>query len=97
VAPRAQGRALRLPLFRAEDQGIRGDTEAIKKIVPKAYAYMTNHADAKSVENPLELKQFLKEPIKGDYNPDLVNRYLELKGIVPTTEKQDLLAPVEKG
>jgi hypothetical protein len=46
--------------------------------------------------NALELKQFLKEPIKGDYNPELLKRYPELKDILPTTAKQDLLAPVHK-
>jgi hypothetical protein len=68
----------------------------VKKIVRKAYGYMNNHADAKSVANALELKQLLKEPIAGDYNPALIKRYPELNGIVPVASKQDRLAPVIK-
>jgi uncharacterized protein YecE (DUF72 family) len=40
-----------------------GETlKAVKKIVGKAYGHMNNHADAKSVANAIELKQFLGEP-----------------------------------
>jgi len=69
---------------------------AVKKIVPKAYAYMNNHADAKSVANALELKELLKERITGEYNPELLKRYPELKALAPVTVKHDLLAPVHK-
>ena len=43
--------------------GVRRDAEGGQEIVPKAYGYMNNHADAKSVANAIELKQFLEEPI----------------------------------
>ena len=36
--------------------------KAVRQIVPKTYAYMNNHADAKSVANAVELKHFLHEP-----------------------------------
>jgi hypothetical protein len=51
-------------------------------------------ADAKSVANAIELKHLLKERITGDYNPELIKRYPELKAIVPAPAKRDLLVPV---
>jgi uncharacterized protein YecE (DUF72 family) len=68
--------------------------KAVRKIVRKAYGYMNNHADAKSVANAIELKHLLKEPITGDYNPALIKRYPELKAIVPAPAKRDSLVPV---
>jgi uncharacterized protein YecE (DUF72 family) len=71
---------------------------AVKKIVRKAYGYMNNHADAKSVANAMELKHLLKEPIVGDFNPELLKRYPALKDIVPatTTTTRQVLVPVRK-
>ncbi len=62
----------------------------------KAYGYMNNHADAKSVANAIELKQFLDEPIEGDYHPPLVERYPQLAGVARTTTPRDLLEPVRE-
>jgi hypothetical protein len=61
---------------------------------PKAYGYMNNPADAKSVANAIELEHLLKEAITGDYNPELLKRYPELKAIVPAPAKRELLVPV---
>ena len=71
-----------------------GETlQAVRKIVPKSYAYMNNHADAKSVVNAIQLKHVLKEPITRDYNPELMKRYPELKAIVPARTRE-VLVPV---
>jgi hypothetical protein len=69
----------------------------VKKIVKKAYGYMNNHADAKSVANAIELKHFLGERVPEDLNPEMLKRYPELKAVVPLRTKQDSLAPVRKG
>ena len=74
-----------------------GETlKAVKKIVRKSYGYMNNHADAKSVANAIELKDFLGEPVPEDLNPEMLKRYPELKAIVPVKATQDLLTPVRK-
>jgi uncharacterized protein YecE (DUF72 family) len=69
---------------------------AVTQIVPKAYVYMNNHADAKSVANALELKHLLKEPITGDFHPELLNRYPALKTMVPTASDRGVLVPVRR-
>ena len=80
----------------AEIQEFGETLKAVKKIVRKAYGYMNNHADAKSVANAIELKHFLGEPVPEDLNPEMLKRYPELKAIVPVKAKQDLLTPVRK-
>jgi uncharacterized protein YecE (DUF72 family) len=60
---------------------------AVKTIVRKAYGYMNNHADAKSVANAIELKHLLKEPIPTDLNPEMLRLYPELKRILPDSKR----------
>jgi uncharacterized protein YecE (DUF72 family) len=57
---------------------------AAKELVKKTYLYTNNHFAAKSVANAVMLKALLGEPIEGEYPPELVERYPELKDLVPT-------------
>ena len=45
----------------------------------KAYLYTNNHFSAKSVVNAVMLKAQLGEPIEGEYPPELVERYPEIR------------------
>jgi uncharacterized protein YecE (DUF72 family) len=58
---------------------------AARELVKKSYLYTNNHFSAKSVVNAVMLKAQLGEPIEGEYPPDLVKRYPELEGLVPTS------------
>jgi uncharacterized protein YecE (DUF72 family) len=53
-------------------------------IVKKAYVFMNNHFASKSVVNAVVLKHLAGEPITGNYPPELVERYPDLKGLVET-------------
>ena len=55
---------------------------AAKRLVKKLYLYMNNHFSAKSVANAAMIKQQLGEPIDGEYPPEFLERYPELKGAV---------------
>jgi hypothetical protein len=68
--------------------------KAVRSIVGKAYGYMNNHADAKSVANAIELKRFLDQSIKGDYTPEFVQRYPELSTVVRVAGGGATEAPV---
>ena len=57
---------------------------------------MNNHADAKSVANAIELKQFLGEPVPENLQPEMLKRYPALKTMVPVKAKQNELTPVRK-
>jgi uncharacterized protein YecE (DUF72 family) len=50
--------------------------------VRKSYLYLNNHFAAKSVVNATVLKHLLNEPVTGEYRPELVDAYPELRGIV---------------
>jgi uncharacterized protein YecE (DUF72 family) len=65
-----------------EFSGIAG---AARELVKKSYLYTNNHFSAKSVVNAVMLKAQLGEPIEGEYPPELVKRYPELEGLVPTS------------
>jgi uncharacterized protein YecE (DUF72 family) len=71
--------------------------KAVRQIVPKTYAYMNNHADAKSVANAVELKHFLDEPIEGTYPNEFIARYPDVKAIVSAAAAKDAQVPVRKG
>jgi uncharacterized protein YecE (DUF72 family) len=58
---------------------------AARELVKKSYLYTNNHFSAKSVVNAVMLKAQLGEPIDGEYPPELVKRYPELEGLVPTS------------
>jgi uncharacterized protein YecE (DUF72 family) len=55
---------------------------AAKTLVKKAYLYTNNHFSAKSVVNAVMLKAQLGEPIEGEYPPEMVDRYPEIREIV---------------
>lgn len=50
----------------------------------KAYVYMNNHFSAKAVVNAAVLKHRLGLPVTGEYPTELVERYPEAAGILPT-------------
>jgi Protein of unknown function DUF72 len=81
----------------AEIQEFGETLKAVKKIVRKAYGYMNNHADAKSVANAIELKHFLGERVPEDLQPEMLKRYPALKVTVPVKAKQNALTRVRKG
>jgi uncharacterized protein YecE (DUF72 family) len=58
------------------------DAGAAKELVKKSYLYTNNHFAAKSVVNAVMLKAQLGEPIEGEYPPELVERYPEIKDLV---------------
>jgi len=85
-------------LYSAAEMAEFGETlKAVRQIVPKTYAYMNNHADAKSVANAVELKHFLDEPIEGTYPDEFVARYPDVKAIVSAAAAKDAQVPVRKG
>jgi uncharacterized protein YecE (DUF72 family) len=50
--------------------------------VKKAYLYANNHFSAKSVANAAILKHDLGQSLPGEYPPEFVERYPDLKGLV---------------
>jgi uncharacterized protein YecE (DUF72 family) len=63
---------------------------AAKELVKKSYLYTNNHFAAKSVVNAVMLKAQLGEPIEGEYPPELLEAYPEIKGVakaVPVTSR----------
>ena len=55
---------------------------AANELVKKSYLYTNNHFSAKSVVNAVMLKAQLGQPIEGEYPPELVERYAELRDLV---------------
>ena len=60
--------------------------DAARRIVKKAYLYANNHFSAQSVANAVMIKKQLGEPIEGEYPPEFVERYPDLKGVVPEAD-----------
>lgn len=56
---------------------------AAQTLVRKMYLYLNNHFAAKAVANALMVKHQAGQPIKGEYQPELVDRYPALKSFVP--------------
>lgn len=56
--------------------------EVSKRGVEKAYLYANNHFSAKSVANAAILKHKVGQDVPGEYTPEMVERYPDLKGIV---------------
>ena len=72
-------------LYSAEELREFADTaRAAAELVKKAYLYTNNHFSAKSVVNAVMLKAQLGEPIEGEYPPELVERYPEIRYLVAT-------------
>jgi uncharacterized protein YecE (DUF72 family) len=55
---------------------------AAKALVKKSYLYTNNHFASKSVVNAVMLKAQLGEPIEGEYPPEMIETYPELKDLV---------------
>ena len=60
---------------------------AAKTLVKKAYLYTNNHFAAKSVVNAVMLKSQMGQPIEGEYPAALMERYPELRGLIPTAQQ----------
>jgi uncharacterized protein YecE (DUF72 family) len=58
---------------------------AANALVKKSYLYTNNHFSAKSVVNAVMLKAQLGQPIEGEYPPEILEKYPELKELVPTS------------
>jgi uncharacterized protein YecE (DUF72 family) len=55
---------------------------AARELVKKSYLYTNNHFSAKSVVNAVMLKAQLGQPIDGEYPPEMLERYPELRDLV---------------
>jgi uncharacterized protein YecE (DUF72 family) len=66
---------------------------AAKELVKKSYLYTNNHFAAKSVVNAVMLKAQIGQPIEGEYPPELIETYPELRGLVRTAPVTALRLP----
>jgi uncharacterized protein YecE (DUF72 family) len=57
--------------------------KAVRALVKKMYLYTNNHFAAKSVANALMLKDGADLPITGQYPPEFLEHYPDLRDIVP--------------
>jgi uncharacterized protein YecE (DUF72 family) len=57
---------------------------AAKELVKKLYLYTNNHFSAKAIANAAMIKQQLGEPIEGEYPPEFIEKYPELRGVLKT-------------
>ena len=55
---------------------------AARRLVKKAYLYTNNHFSAKSVANAAMIKQQLGEPLDGEYPPEFVAQFPDLRNVV---------------
>jgi uncharacterized protein YecE (DUF72 family) len=56
--------------------------DAVRTLVKKMYLYTNNHFAAKSVANAVMLKERLKLPISGEYPPEFVEQYPDVRDVV---------------
>jgi uncharacterized protein YecE (DUF72 family) len=66
---------------------------AANELVKKSYLYTNNHFSAKSVVNAVMLKAQLGQPIEGEYPPELVDRYAEIRDLVKVSSPARTPAP----
>jgi uncharacterized protein YecE (DUF72 family) len=59
----------------------------------KAYLYLNNHFAAKAVVNATVLKRELGQSVTGEYRPEMLDAYPELRDIVPPSSLLDLSSP----
>jgi uncharacterized protein YecE (DUF72 family) len=78
---------------REELQPIAETAVAARAIVKKAYLYMNNHFAGKSVANAVILKDMVGQDVTGDFPPEFVERYPEVKNLVSTTAAPFVLKP----
>ena len=84
-------------LYKPDEIRTFGETlKAVTKIVPKAYAYLNNHADAKAVANAIQLKQLLKQPVPENLNAEMLQRYPSLADTPKANGKRPVGIPVRK-
>ena len=57
---------------------------AAKELVKTLYLYTNNHFSAKAIANAAMIKQQLGEPIDGEYPPEFLDKYPELREVVKT-------------
>jgi hypothetical protein len=55
--------------------------------VKKSYLYTNNHFAAKSVVNAVMLKAQLGQPVGGDYPPELIEQYPEIRDLVTVGQR----------
>ena len=58
---------------------------AAQALVKKSYLYANNHFASKSVVNAVMIKAQLGQPIEGEYPPELIEHYPEIKDLVTTS------------
>ena len=58
---------------------------AVRALVKKMYLYLNNHFAAKSVANAVMIKQQIGEPADGEYPPEFVERYPDVRDAVRVT------------
>jgi uncharacterized protein YecE (DUF72 family) len=70
-------------LYSADELKEFSDTAAAAKaLVKKLYLYTNNHFSAKAIANAAMIKQQLGEPIDGEYPPEFIEKYPELRGVL---------------
>jgi uncharacterized protein YecE (DUF72 family) len=67
---------------------------AAKTLVKKSYLYTNNHFSSKSVVNAVMLKAQLGEPIEGEYPPEMIETYPELKDLVTVRPRVPVPVPL---
>ena len=81
-------------LYSAEELKELAETAgAAKALVKKACLYTNNHFSAQSVVNAVMLKAQLGEPIEGEYPPELVERYPNIRDLVATPRPAVKVSP----
>ena len=58
---------------------------------------MNNHANAQSVANAIELKEFLGKPVPENLHPEMLERFPALKAMRSIKAEHRVLTPVRKG
>jgi uncharacterized protein YecE (DUF72 family) len=70
-------------LYSAQELREFADTAgAANELVKKSYLYTNNHFSAKSVVNAVMLKAQLGQPLEGEYPPELVEQFPEIRDLV---------------
>ena len=67
---------------------------AASRLVKKLYLYLNNHFAAKAVANAVVLKHKLDVPVEGEYPASFVERYPDVKVLVPSTRPSRPLLPL---
>jgi uncharacterized protein YecE (DUF72 family) len=70
--------------------------EAASHKVRKAYLYANNHFSAKSVANAAILRHKLGQGVPGEYPPEFVEEFPQVKGLVKLLPEQPALIPSRK-